>query len=1206
MTVELGQNLSSQQVHEGVTSFEYYTGSAQPSIGCGLVTTQNMTLTKRRFGSIAGHAYVGVPDPSDPTTYAKVIPTSTPITQHVAVRMDGGNTGVPLAPVDGNGRYEIDGVSLAAPDNSTANHTVELVDGVSYWVGPAQDVQVSAGQQTIHDFVAVPVCTGTIEVHAYSGDTGRVEVGVNVQTGDPTGATDYATTDAQGNATLTVALGVLNSPGTYDVGVLSPDGSGTMPILVNLSGCGATANVQAPVHVPVVNYGNVTTTVLDASTRKPLQGAAVQAFCQTGGAQFTDAHGVATVNHLRVGTDSTTSATCGVVVGNDGYYNGSAAPAVFADQTATVTVLLTRRLPGVLSGTVTDTDTGKPVAHALVDAGDVEASTDGAGRYAISDNRLLSSSVPNGSNTIDVSARTADGTYLPSASKKVTITAGTPAVADFMLIPQCGVATVTGAVYNATNEQPIPDAEVIESTGGSLVHTDANGAFALQVKVYGNTPFTDQLEAAAAGFFPAYDNVTLFCGAHVVANFGQNATKTGAVSGTVTDKATGHPVAGAFVGASWGAATTTAADGSYSFTGVPLGNGDAAQTWTVTVQAPSGSPLQPTVVPVTVAAAPPATTLDVALGTTPPPTVTAVDHTYTTPSKTTPLTVAAPGLLAGDAGTALVVTASEPTNNGGSVITAPDGSFVFTPNASDNQGNTGTFTYTVTDAYGTDANGTVTVVIGTTTPAPTANADSATTAFEVPHTVADPGVLANDTGTGLHVTAHTDPAHGTVSIAGTGGYTYTPSGGYAGTDAFGYTVTDSSGRTASATVSITVSPPSKPVAASYQESTAFQTPLVVPAADGVLSNSAGTRITVTAHTAPGHGTVDIASTGAYTYTPAGGFSGDDAFTYTVTDAVGATATGTVTVAVGTGLPPAPVAHADSGSTAFEAPLVVATPGLLGNDTGTGITVTGHTDPAHGTVTTTADGGYTYTPSSGYAGPDAFDYTITDSAHRTSTATASITVSAPPQPVAATYQESTAYQTPLDVDAADGLLSRSTGTRIAVTGHTASAHGTVTTAASGAWTYAPARGFSGDDAFSYTITDAVGATSTGTVRIVVSPRGLPPAPLAAADTYATPYATTLTVAAPGVLGNDTGSAPMTVTGHVDPSHGTLDLAADGSLTYVPADGFSGPDTFSYTITDSTDRTSTAQVTITVGRSRNRSSRRSPRSPRHTDRKPAATC
>jgi hypothetical protein len=283
-----------------------------------------------------------------------------------------------------------------------------------------------------------------------------------------------------------------------------------------------------------------------------------------------------------------------------------------------------------------------------------------------------------------------------------------------------------------------------------------------------------------------------------------------------------------------------------------------------------------------VPAAPPTTTLAIALGSTPPPAVTAKDQTYSVASKTTTLTLPAPGLLAGDTGTDLVVTGTEPTNNGGSVTASPDGSFTFTPNPYDDEGNTGTFTYTVTDAYGTSATGTATVDIGpvTTPPAPVATDDTGSAAFETPLVVADPGVLGNDSGTGLTVTAHTTPSHGTVSIAAAGGYTYTPATGFHGSDSFGYTVTDSTGRTASATVSITVAAPAAPAAADYDASTAYQTPLVVSAADGVLSQSTGTRITVTGHTGPAHGTLTIAADGGYTYTPATGFSGADSFGYT--------------------------------------------------------------------------------------------------------------------------------------------------------------------------------------------------------------------------------------------------------------------------------------------------------------------------------------
>ncbi len=78
------------------------------------------------------------------------------------------------------------------------------------------------------------------------------------------------------------------------------------------------------------------------------------------------------------------------------------------------------------------------------------------------------------------------------------------------------------------------------------------------------------------------------------------------------------------------------------------------------------------------------------------------------------------------------------------------------------------------------------------------------------------------------------------------------------------------------------------------------------------------------------------------------------------------------------------------------------------------------------------------------------------------------------------------------------------------------------------------------------------------------------PLAVADSYSTPFETPLTVSTPaGVLANDTGS-PLTLIGHTNPAHGTLTLNADGSFTYTPAAGYSGSDSFSYTVSDAVQR------------------------------------
>ena len=53
-------------------------------------------------------------------------------------------------------------------------------------------------------------------------------------------------------------------------------------------------------------------------------------------------------------------------------------------------------------------------------------------------------------------------------------------------------------------------------------------------------------------------------------------------------------------------------------------------------------------------------------------------------------------------------------------------------------------------------------------------------------------------------------------------------------------------------------------------------------------------------------------------------------------------------------------------------LTVPASGVLGNDydpNGDPLSVTGHSNPAHGTLSMGSDGGFTYVPTAGYAGPD---------------------------------------------------------------------------------------------------------------------------------------------------------------------------------------------------------------------------------------------
>jgi VCBS repeat-containing protein len=91
-----------------------------------------------------------------------------------------------------------------------------------------------------------------------------------------------------------------------------------------------------------------------------------------------------------------------------------------------------------------------------------------------------------------------------------------------------------------------------------------------------------------------------------------------------------------------------------------------------------------------------------------------------------------------------------------------------------------------------------------------------------------------------------------------------------------------------------------------------------------------------------------------------------------------------------------------------------------------------------------------------------------------------------------------------------------------------------------------------------------------------------APTAADDSYSTAEDTPLTVAAPGVLGNDSDPDNNLLSAALvsGPSHGTLTLNPDGSFTYTPATNYTGSDSFTYQASDGTLASQLATVTLTV--------------------------
>ena len=129
-----------------------------------------------------------------------------------------------------------------------------------------------------------------------------------------------------------------------------------------------------------------------------------------------------------------------------------------------------------------------------------------------------------------------------------------------------------------------------------------------------------------------------------------------------------------------------------------------------------------------------------------------------------------------------------------------------------------------------------------------------------------------------------------------------------------------------------------------------------------------------------------------------------------------------------------------------------------------------------------------------------------------------------------------------------------------------ANGTLTLNADGSFEYTPTADYHGPDSFTYQANDTQDLSAVITINITVN--SVNDAPVAVADS-ALDEDTTLNIAAPGVLANDTDTEgdALTVMLVTDVTNGTLVLNGDGSLDTPNAD-FNGADRY-YKVNDGDD-------------------------------------
>lgn len=168
-----------------------------------------------------------------------------------------------------------------------------------------------------------------------------------------------------------------------------------------------------------------------------------------------------------------------------------------------------------------------------------------------------------------------------------------------------------------------------------------------------------------------------------------------------------------------------------------------------------------------------------------------------------------------------------------------------------------------------------------------------------------------------------------------------------------------------------------------------------------------------------------------------------------------------------------------------------------------------------------------------------------------------------------------------------LLSNDTdknGDKLTITSVQSSSNGTVTLL-NGNVFFTPAPHYTGPASFTYTISDGKGGTSTATVNVTVKPVNFAPDAVNDVITNATPHVVfsenKITINPTSLLANDTdvNGDTLSITSVQCATNGTVSLI-NGQVVFTPNPGFSGPATFSYTVSDGKGGFDTALVCLTV--------------------------
>ncbi|MBC7128620.1 MAG: tandem-95 repeat protein [Thermoplasmatales archaeon] len=481
---------------------------------------------------------------------------------------------------------------------------------------------------------------------------------------------------------------------------------------------------------------------------------------------------------------------------------------------------------------------------------------------------------------------------------------------------------------------------------------------------------------------------------------------------------------------------------------------------------------------------------------------------------------------------------------------------------------------------------------------PVANNDSYTTNEDIVLIINAPGILGNDydaDGDTLTAVSVSNPTHGSLTFNSNGSFLYTPNSNYYGTDSFTYKAYDGFGYSNIATVYITInSINDAPVANDDYASMEEDNSIIISVLsndydiDGTI-NESSLRIIQNAS----HGNITVNSNGTVTYTPEENYYGNDSFKYRFMDN-GNTWSNTANVYINISpvndKPTAYLISPENNSVNININATLAVHLIdidsnsmsvkfygrkLGNSTWQFLGI--NTDVANDSNTSLIWYNLQYNTTYEWyvVANDSIAENSSDIWRFTTQA-----INTPPvanddsystdEDIALTVNTPGVLENDNDIDG-DNL------TAILVSNPN---HGTVVLNSNSSFTYTPNSNYHGTDSFTYKAYDGIAYSNIATVYITIN--SVNDAPVANDDYASTDEDTPVLI---NLSANDydiDGNINLTsITITQSPSHGSVNVHSNGTVTYTPSLNYYGSDSFKYKAKDNDGADSNiATVTITI--------------------------